>query len=294
MSGTSPSPQPFMERLSDSLQHLIHVLIGAQGKPPRLFRSLLNGTWLGHPLHPVITDVPVTAWMLTAVFDIIWLISPTHTTWAAYAAFVAVIAGLIGALGAIVTGFTDWSDTFGPERRIGLNHSIFNVSATILFLISFILRLTAGPGDGVAAAILGFVGLGCVIYAAYLGGDMVYAKGTNVNHTAWEAGPEDYEAVMPVAGVEANKLYRVTASGVAIVLLRQGEDFFAISATCPHAGGPLDQGTLTGDIVECPCHGSRLCMRDGRVRTGPATVNAPRYDVRINNGQVEVKRVSES
>lgn len=294
MSDMSPTPQPFLERLSDTLQNLIHILIGANRKPPRRFRSFLNGTWLGHPLHPVLTDVPITAWMLTAVFDIIWLISPTHNTWAAYAAFVSVIAGLLGALGAIATGFTDWSDTFGPERRVGLNHSIFNVSATILYIISFILRLVAGPGDGVAAAIIGFFGLACVLYAAYLGGDMVFAKGTNVNHTAWEAGPEDYEAVIPIEKVEENRLYRLTASGVAIVLLRQDKDLYAISATCPHAGGPLDEGTLTGDIVQCPWHGSRFCLRDGRVHTGPATVNAPRYDVRVNNGQVEVKRASTS
>lgn len=294
MSDMSPTPQPFLERLSDSLQNLIHILIGANRKPPRRFRSFLNGTWLGHPLHPVLTDVPITAWMLTAVFDIIWLISPTHNTWAAYAAFVSVIAGLLGALGAIATGFTDWSDTFGPERRVGLNHSIFNVSATILYIISFILRLVAGPGDGIAAAIIGFAGLACVLYAAYLGGDMVFAKGTNVNHTAWEAGPEDYEAVIPIEKVEENRLYRLTAAGVAIVLLRQGKDFYAISATCPHAGGPLDEGTLTGDIVQCPWHGSRFCLRDGRVQTGPATVNAPRYDVRVNNGQVEVRRATPS
>jgi len=58
MSQTSPSPQPFLERLSDGLQQLIQVVIGSHRKPPRRLRSLLNGTWLGHPLHPVITDVP--------------------------------------------------------------------------------------------------------------------------------------------------------------------------------------------------------------------------------------------
>ena len=79
MSQTSPSLQPFLERLSDGLQHLIQVVIGSHRKPPRRLRSLLNGTWLGHPLHPVITDIPITAWMLTALFDIIWLISPAHT-----------------------------------------------------------------------------------------------------------------------------------------------------------------------------------------------------------------------
>lgn len=286
-----PAPQPFAERLSDQLQHIIQVIVGSQRKPPRRLKSLLNGTWFGHPLHPMITDVPVTAWILTAIFDVIWLIA--HPSWAAYGAFVTVIVGLLGALGAIVTGLTDWSDTYGAERRVGLNHALFNAIATILYFVSFLLRLLAGPGDGIAAVIIGFVGLASLIYAAYLGGDMVFVKGTGVNHTAWEAVGEDYEPVMAVEGVEENKLYRVTAAGVPVVLLRQGSHYSAIAATCPHAGGPLDEGSLTGDVVECPWHGSRFCMRDGRALTGPATVNAPRYDVRVRDGQVEVKRIGD-
>ncbi|HLI87427.1 MAG TPA: Rieske 2Fe-2S domain-containing protein [Ktedonobacteraceae bacterium] len=288
---TAPAPQPFAERLSDALQHGIGVVIGSTRKPPRRLKSLLNGTWFGHPLHPAITDVPITAWLLTAAFDIIWLIA--QPSWAAYGAFVTVIAGLLGALGAAATGLVDWSDTYGAERRVGLNHALFNVAATILYLISFVLRLLAGPGDGIAACIIGFVGLVSVLYAAYLGGEMVFVKGTGVNHTAWEAGSEDYEAVMPLADVEENKLYRVTAAGVPVVMLRQGLQVYAIAATCSHAGGPLDEGTLQGDVVECPWHGSRFCMRDGRVLTGPATVRAPRYSVRVRDGLVEIKRDSD-
>ena len=286
-----PESQPFTERLSDSLQNIVHIIIGANNKPPRRLRSMLNGTWFGHPLHPAITDVPITAWVLTAIFDIIWLIS--GSSWSAYAAFVAIIVGLLGALGAIATGFTDWSDTYGSERTVGFNHALFNATATLLYLISFILRLLAGPGDGIAAAIIGFIGLASVSYAAFLGGEMVFTKGTGVNHTAWEMGGEDYEAVMPLENVEENKLYRVTVAGVPVALLRQGLQIYAISATCAHAGGPLDEGTLQGDVVECPWHGSRFCMRDGRVLTGPATVNAPRYDVRVLNGQVALKRIGD-
>jgi nitrite reductase/ring-hydroxylating ferredoxin subunit/uncharacterized membrane protein len=289
--GPPSPPPPFAERLSDQLQQGIGIVIGSHRKPPRRLKSLLHGTWFGHPLHPVITDVPITAWMLTAIFDIIWLIS--HPSWAAYGAFVTVIVGLLGALGAIVTGLADWSDTYGTERRVGLNHALFNATATILYVVSFVLRLLSGPGDGVAAVLIGFVGLVSVIYAAYLGGEMVFTRGTGVNHTAWEIGSEDYEAVMPLSNVEENKLYRVMAAGVPVVLLRQGLQFYAISATCPHAGGPLDEGTLTSDIVECPWHASRFCMRDGRVLTGPATVNAPRYDVRVRHGLVEIKRISD-
>ncbi len=284
-------PPPFAERFSDGLQGLLQKVPGMQPSSPRHLKSFLNGTWLGHPLHPVITDVPITAWALTVIFDIIWLIS--HTTWSAYGAFVSVIVGLLAALGAVLTGLADWGDTYGSERRIGLNHALYNSLAFVLYLISFILRLVVGPGDTVLAAILGFIGLISVSYAGYLGGEMVFTKGTGVNHTAWEAAGDDYETVMPLADVQENKLYRVLVAGVPVVVLRQGEQFSAISATCAHAGGPLDEGTLTGDVVECPWHGSRFCVRDGRVLTGPATVNAPRYDVRVENGQLALKRLGE-
>jgi nitrite reductase/ring-hydroxylating ferredoxin subunit/uncharacterized membrane protein len=284
--------QPPLERVSDVLQEAIKAVVGTHRKPPRRLKSFLNGTWFGHPLHPVITDVPIAAWLLTAIFDIIWLVAPAQNHWAGLGAFVAVIVGLLAALGAIATGLTDWSDTYGAERHAGLNHAFFNACAFVLYLVSFILRWLAGPDDGVIAAILGFVGLACVLYAGYLGGELVFTKGTGVNHTAWEAGGETYEAVMPVEQVKEHTLYRVMAAGVPVVLFRQGEQICAISATCPHAGGPLDEGALSGNVVECPWHGSRFRLCDGRVLTGPATVNAPRYEVRVSNGQVEVKRAS--
>ncbi len=286
----SEAAQPFAERFSDQLQHLIGVLVGANRKPPRRLKSFLNGTWLRHPLHALLTDIPIGSWVMTAIFDIFWLISPTSFAWAARGAEVTVILGILGALAAAVTGFTDWSDTYGSERRVGLNHAIYNSSALVLYIISMILRLTQASGDSIIAAIIGFIGLGVMSYAAYLGGEMVFTKGTNVNHTAWEAGSEDFEAVMSVEQVEENKLYRVMVSGVPVVLLRQGLKFSAIAATCSHAGGPLDEGTLEGDVVQCPWHSSRFCMSDGRVLTGPATACAPRYEVRIQNNQVELRR----
>jgi nitrite reductase/ring-hydroxylating ferredoxin subunit/uncharacterized membrane protein len=288
-----PPPQPFVEHFSDTLQHIIQVVIGSNRKPPRRFKSFLHGTWLGHPLHPLMTDIPVGAWTLTALFDILWLISPTTFAWAARGAEITVIVGILGALGAAATGFADWSDTYGSERHVGFNHALFNSSAIILYIISMVLRLTQAPGDSIAAAVIGFIGLVSMSYAAYLGGEMVFTKGTSVNHTAWEAGSSDFEAVIPIEQVAENKLYRVMASGVPVVLLRQGSQFSAIAATCSHAGGPLDEGTLEGDVVQCPWHGSRFCIRDGKVLTGPATVSAPRYDVRIQNGQVEIRRVGE-
>jgi hypothetical protein len=82
MAKQPPSSQLSLERLSDAFQEAIKVVVGTHRKPPRRLKSFLNGTWFGHPLHPVITDVPIAAWLLTAIFDIIWLIAPTRASWA--------------------------------------------------------------------------------------------------------------------------------------------------------------------------------------------------------------------
>nr|BBH95132.1 hypothetical protein KTA_33310 [Thermogemmatispora argillosa] len=299
MSDTTHEPTPstanvwqsVADRFGDSLQSLARVLTGGTQKPPRLLKSLLSGTPWGHPLHPAITDLPIGAWTLTVILDIIWLIAPVSNGWAARGALVSIIVGLIAALGALFTGLADWSDTYGAERTVGFYHGLLNTAAFLLYLISFILRLLSPTNESLVAAVLGFIGFVALLVAGYLGGDMVFVKGTNVNHTAWEAAGEDFEPVLPVSNVEEGHLYRVTVAGVPVLLLRRGEQYYAISATCPHAGGPLDEGTLDGDVVECPWHGSRFCVRDGRVLTGPATVPAPRYAVRVRNGQVELRRL---
>jgi nitrite reductase/ring-hydroxylating ferredoxin subunit/uncharacterized membrane protein len=285
-------PAPWYDRLADPLQSGIKVLVGSNLKPPRRLKSLLSGTWLGHPLHPLITDVPIGAWLLTVIFDIFWLISPTANAWAARGAQVAVTIGLLAALAALYTGISDWSDTYGAERTVGLLHGSLNTLAIILYAASTILRFASTPGDTTTAAILGFAGFVAVSVAAYYGGDMVYGKGTAVNHTAWEQGTDDYEPVIAVSAVAEKSLVRVVAGGAPVVLLRMGERFYAISAACSHAGGPLDEGELQqGDVVQCPWHGSRFSMRSGRVLTGPATTAQPRYDVRVRDGQIEVKRL---
>jgi nitrite reductase/ring-hydroxylating ferredoxin subunit/uncharacterized membrane protein len=279
-----------VDRISDSLQNIVKVAIGSNRKPPRLFRSLLNGTFLGHPLHPAITDVPIGAWLLAVVFDIVWLVSPSANAWAARGAEALVLIGILAAVGAAITGLADWSDTYGAERTVGLYHAGLNTLALVLYVVSFVLRLGLANGESVFAAVIGFVGIISVLIAAYLGGDMVFGKGTNVNHTAWQEGTHEYVPVLPVAEMPASALRRVEVAGVPVVLLKLGEKYFAIAATCSHAGGPLDEGELQGDVVQCPWHGSRFSMRDGKVRTGPATFSQPRYDVLVRDGMIHLKQ----
>lgn len=286
---TPPAPS-LADRISDTLQGGVKALIGANRKPPRRFKSLLHGTWLGHPLHPALTDVPIGTWLMAAIFDVVWLVSPAAQQWAARGAEIAVIVGVVGAVGSAVTGLADWSDSYGAERTVGLYHAGLNTLALVLFIISAVARLGTSTGGSGAGAVLDIVGLFIVLAAAYLGGDMVFGKGVNVNHTAWEAGSDEFEAALPEADMPESALKRVLVGGTPVVLLKLGGRYHAIAATCTHAGGPLDEGELQGDVVQCPWHGSRFSMRDGKPQTGPATFAQPRYDVRVRNGMIELRR----
>ena len=279
-----------VEKFNDGAQNVINMVLGAKGQGRHPLKSLLNGSWLGHPLHPVITDVAIGGAVFAALFDVAWLAFPVTRGWAPRAAEVALIAGVVGMLGAIITGLADWSDTFGKERTTGFVHGTLNTLALLVYIVSMVLRLQLSDGKSVTAAILGFVGVGLITVAAYFGGDMAFKFGTNVNHTAWEHGSDDFETIMPIANVPENQLVRVMVGGVPVLLIRQGEKLAAISATCTHAGGPLDEGTLAGDVVRCPWHGSRFHVNTGKIVDGPATVAAPRYDVQVRDGQVALKR----
>ena len=280
-----------MERLADSLQNVVNTVVGAKGRGRHPIKTLLNGTWLGHPLHPLLTDVAVGGAVLLTVLDIIWLAVADARVWAPRAAEVVAIATVLGLLGSFVSGWTDWSDTYGEERSTGLLHGLMNSTALLLYLISAILRLGTADGQSVAAAVLGFIAFGDIAIAAYLGGHLVFRYGTNVNRTAWEHGADEYESVGPLDQIADNALSRVVVGGVPVVLLRQGEKLAALAATCTHAGGPLDEGELLpGNVVKCPWHGSRFRMDSGRVVDGPATTPEPRYLVRVREGQVELKR----
>src|SRR5690348_16855108 len=295
---TQDNPEPELppeslvltDRISDALQNAVKLVIGSNRRPPRRFKSFLHGTWLGHPLHPAITDVPIGAWLLAVIFDIVWLASPTANSWAARGAEVAVLIGILAAIAAAVTGLADWSDSYGAERTVGLYHAGLNSLALILFVVSFFIRLADPSGESVAAAILGFIGIASVLVAAYLGGDMVFGKGTGVNHVAWQEGSHDFVAAVAVAELPDNTLRRVEVAGVPVVLVKLGAKYAAIAATCSHAGGPLDEGELQGDVVQCPWHGSRFRMRDGKAVTGPATFAQPRYDVQVRDGMIYLRQ----
>src|SRR5207245_8876476 len=96
------------------------------------------------------------------------------------AADVTIFIGLLGAIGAAVTGYTDWSDTVDRERRVGITHGLLNTLVILLYLISFLLRVTGGSRG--LAILLAYAGYLVVMFAALLGGDLVFSIGTRAKY----------------------------------------------------------------------------------------------------------------
>jgi nitrite reductase/ring-hydroxylating ferredoxin subunit/uncharacterized membrane protein len=281
---------PESKPLEEKLQKAIDKALYANGNPAaQKARNFLNGTWLGEPLHVVLTDVPIGAWTVAMVFDALEMINSRHEF--ALAADTSIAIGLAGAAGAAITGVTDWSDVDPPARRLGLIHGLLNIGATTLFATSIILRKKKARSKGRGFAALGYA---LMSFSAHLGGKMVYEHRVGVDRTAGETFPENFTAVLAESKLPDNTPTRAMHQGVPILLIRRGERLFAMAETCSHFSGPLSEGKLDGDSIVCPYHASRFALTDGRVLDGPAVHPQPCLEVRARNGQIEVRKPQSS
>ena len=278
--------QAWLDTLGTPLQNGLLKLFGQPGDPNRVIKNVLNGTWLGHALHPVLTDIPIGAWSCTMVLDLVS--SNTDSDGIARGADITMALGIVGATMAAVTGVTDWSDLDGTDRRVGLMHGLLNSGILLTNIGSLVFRLTGRRRAGVALSTIGYL---ASIISAYLGGELSFAKGIGVNHDAWEGGSDDYVAVMNMEDLKEGKLTRVDAAGIPAVLFKQSGTIYAIGAVCTHLGGPLDEGTCENGEVTCPWHGSRFRMSDGAVVNGPAVYAQPTFAVRIRKDKIELRRL---
>jgi nitrite reductase/ring-hydroxylating ferredoxin subunit/uncharacterized membrane protein len=274
-----------LDSLADALQRRIRAAYGAGGAVGRRVQDVLHGTWLGHPLHSALTDVPIGAWSTGVALDVLG--SRRRQPGMEQAADTAIGLGIAGALAAAIAGLTDWQHTDGEARRTGLLHALGNTVALGLFTSSWLLRKGGLRSGGRATAL---AGLGALLVSAYLGGRLVYRHRIGVSHADPEAGPRRFVDVLRDSDLAEGELRRVEADGTPIVLVRQTGKIFALDARCSHLGGPLDEGRLLDDSVRCPWHGSRFALKDGRVLDGPAVVPQPCFDTRVRGGRIEVRR----
>jgi len=265
------------DRITGPLQRLASKMV-----QPRLVRNALSGTNLGHPLHPMLTDVPIGTWLAASLLDTVGGRS------AEPAADLLVGAGVAAAVPTALSGLNDWSDTYGAETRLGFAHAVGNVVALSLFAASLATRLT---GNRFAGRALGYAGLATMMSSAYLGGHLSFVRGVNVNHTAFEERPGDWTDAVADAEVGEGSTVKVDAAGASVLLHRQHGQLYALANTCSHLGGPLDEGTIDGGYVTCPWHGSVFRLNDGKIVRGPASTPQPTYETRVTAGRIEVRAV---
>jgi nitrite reductase/ring-hydroxylating ferredoxin subunit len=127
-------------------------------------------------------------------------------------------------------------------------------------------------------------------YAAHLGGEMIYKCRVGVDRTEGQAFPKEFAAILPETELKDDKPTRAVHDCVAILLVRRGERVFALAETCSHSSGPLAEGKLVGNSIVCPYHNSRFALEDGRVLDGPAVHPQPCLEVRVRDGQIEVRQ----
>ncbi|HVB13628.1 MAG TPA: Rieske 2Fe-2S domain-containing protein [Candidatus Dormibacteraeota bacterium] len=246
-------------------------------------KDFLNGTWLGHPIHPPLTDVPIGAWMGASVLD---LADGGQGGGLGKGADVLVALGCAGAVAAAMTGLADWQDQYGRGRDLGTAHALINTGALALCSASLVLRLKGARGPAIGLSLLG---LGAAATGGFVGGDMVFRMGVQVNRNAFSSGPKKWTAVAAEDEVVEGTFIRKQVGNSQVLLTRLNGEICAASAICSHAGGSLDELPLEGGQLHCPWHGSQFELRTGQVVHGPATVAIPVFDTRTNEGQVEIR-----
>lgn len=283
---------PVIRASAKSLQRVFNaVFLDGPLRPLKIFAS---GSWLEHPLHPLLTDVPVGAWTVTLLLYLAALFFGVNGIGIAIG--LAMGLGILAALAAIAVGFMDWMDVDPTELAVGLIHALVNITGTLLFIIAWIMLYIAQWQVSVANFIPALVGYLVMAVGAYLGGELVYRLGTMINRNAYRSGPKDFTPVVGFDELPENKPQRFNVKGQPVLLVRRGQRVYAIGAVCSHYGAPLEQGTLRDSIIVCPWHYSHFSLEDGSVKAGPSTAPLPLYETDVKDGKiwVRVKRVAQT
>jgi len=247
-----------------------------------LVKDLASGTPLGHPLHPLLVTIPIGSWSASLLFDLLGNRKAAQTL---------VGFGVLAAVPTAVSGVSDWLDTDGAERRVGLAHAAANDLLVAAFTASWLARRANRHGLGLALSMAGSALIGV---SGWLGGHLIYALGVGVDTTAFQTAPSTWTDAGAEVAVTVGALTGAVVAGVPVVLSRGADgSLVAYADRCTHRGAPLHEGQLVDGCIECPWHGSRFSLEDGHVVQGPATRPQAPYEVRVTDGRVEVRRADE-
>lgn len=251
---------------------------------PGAAKDALSGTWLGHALHPLLTDVVIGSLVSATLLDVLGGDSDGAASERLIAVALAVYPPTV------VTGINDWADTEVVDvriRRVGLAHAAANATALGFYASSLAARRKGARTRG---KLLGLTGAAALAVGGYLGAHMSFVQGVGPNQTAFDPGPDEWTDAIASAELAPDVPRSVVVEDTPVFMLRHGDGLHALHDRCSHRGCPLSDGEIDGEVVVCACHGSRFRLEDGSVEHGPATAPQPVFDTRESEGRVQVRR----
>lgn len=249
-------------------------------------KDVVSGTWLGHAVHPMLTDLVIGSFVSATMLDFI------AGDRAGKAQRRLIGLGIAAYVPTALTGANDWADSEVSDdsvRRTGIVHAGTNALALWLYVISLHARRR---GAGRVGTAFGALGAGALAVGGYLGGHMSLTKGVGPDQTVFDPGPTDWTPAVDASQLPEGRPMRTVVDDTPVLLLRRGEEIFAIHDRCSHRGCSLTEGELEDDDVVCACHGSRFDVRTGALKNGPATSPQPAFQVRLVDELVEIRRLS--
>jgi nitrite reductase/ring-hydroxylating ferredoxin subunit len=252
---------------------------------PQALKNVLHGTWLGHPLHPVLAQVPVGTWVSAGLLDAVPPLRPAAT--------LLIGTGVAAAVPTAMAGAADWSEQEVGVRRLGAVHALANTAALGLYVGSLVAR---AKGRGGLGRLLSYGGLGVAGGSAALGGHMSYAQSSGTSHsaTAARALTSDWIDLGPLDDFPEGRPMLRTGPGqgtdVPLAAVRRGTRVDVFVGACAHLSGPLQDGKVE-DVgghacLVCPWHGSAFDLDNGEPRRGPAAAPQEKLEVRMEAGRV--------
>jgi nitrite reductase/ring-hydroxylating ferredoxin subunit/uncharacterized membrane protein len=273
----------WLDRVATPLQQGLHGLFqsGTLGKSTK---NWLNGVPIRHRLHPALVAVPLGAWTTGAILDFLDALSTEERYHAA--ADATIVLGIVSAVPTAAAGLADWADTYEHQRRVGMAHALINSTALALYGASLIVRIRKQRAVGRA---LSWIGLGVVSLGGALGGEMVFNLGVGVNYLLYPKPEDSFVDILGADELEEGKPRVVEHGRLPVLLLRREGKIHAVEGWCPHAGGPLIEGSFEGVTVTCPWHQSCFRLDDGRPLNGPAASSLRTFDVQERGGRLLIR-----
>ncbi|MFB3905614.1 MAG: Rieske 2Fe-2S domain-containing protein [Acidobacteriota bacterium] len=274
-----------LDSAAETVSRGIHDAVLQGGEPARKIADALHGKWLGHPLHPALTDFVVGAFAFGSLFNL------AGGELNRKIAQSLIAAGAIAAVPTALAGATDFSTVTRPALNTAAVHGLLNSTALVLYLMS----LRNGNEElSTTSRVWSTLGFGVLFVSAWLGGKMTYHYRVGVNKAEHRDGPEEWTPILSANDLGVRQPKRVEFNGTSILLYKQGQRIYAIGAVCAHEGGPLEEGEFfekepEGICVECPWHQSVYAVEDGSVVHGPSTYDVTAYEAQVRDGQVEIR-----